>query len=329
MMPASAAPGACIEPAVGRDRARMAADVSSHLTRRPRQLPCRYLYDDLGSALFDAISHLPWYTITGAESALLAAHGAGILDRAGPVSAIVELGPGNGAKLRTLLAGAHGVRPAAVHLVDISPGALASAAQALSPLPGIRVRTHEARFEDGLRDATREPCRGRVCVLFLGSNIGNFDPTASQELLRAIRRPLRPGDTLLLGADLVKRASDVLVAYDDPLGVTAAFNRNVLRRINDELGGDFALDQFVHRARWDAAASRVEMHLVARSRQRIRIAAADLTFEMAEGETIWTESSYKYRPAEIVDRLGQAGFQPIDTWVHREAGFTLTLAAAA
>ena len=159
-----------------------------------------------------------------------------------------------------------------------------------------------------------------MLVLFLGSNIGNFDPPGADAFLRGIRAALAPGEAFLIGADLVKAERDLLSAYDDPLGVTAAFNRNILLRINRELGGDFDLDGFVHRAIWNAAHSRVEMHLVSRRTQRITIPDAALDFTIGEGESIWTESSYKYQPAGIVGALERAGFRlAISGWMTRRA----------
>ena len=165
-------------------------------------------------------------------------------------------------------------------------------------------------------------------MLFLGSNIGNFDPPGAAEFLRTIRSALATGDSLLLGADLVKPAAALQLAYDDPLGVTAAFNRNLLVRINRELGGNFDLDAFAHSARWNARESRVEMHLVSLRRQTVRIAAADLDFTIDEGESIWTESSYKYEPQQIVDAAERTGFHRKAQWVDPEDGFALTLVTA-
>ena len=201
--------------------ARFAADVFYYLSLTPRQLPSRYLYDALGSALFDAICRLPWYRITAAELRLLAAH-AGEIAAAVPLSRIVELGPGNGEKLLTLvdrsgLAG-DGLE---VHLVDISPSALDLAARALGPLEGVDVVAHQATYEAGLAAATARRGRGRSLALFLGSNIGNFDAPGADAFLRSIRGSLGAGDVLLMGADLVKASGDLLLAYDDPLGVTA------------------------------------------------------------------------------------------------------------
>ena len=163
-------------------------------------------------------------------------------------------------------------------------------------------------------------------MVFLGSNIGNFDPPGTDALLRSVRAALGAGDALLLGTDLVKPEAELLLAYDDPLGVTAAFNRNLLVRVNRELGGDFDVNQFSHRAVWNAPASRVEMHLVSRSRQRVQVRASRIDITFDAGESIWTESSYKYRIDDLAPMLDRAGFQVIGQW--QEDGFALTLAEA-
>ena len=306
-----------------------AIDVQYYLSLQPRQLPSRYLYDALGSALFEAICRLPWYAIARAELDLLARHGRTILGRGAPVSRIVELGPGNGEKLLKLVDGlAPRARPLELHLVDLSAAALEASTRSLTRLPSADVVTHQASYEAGLADATRRPSGGRTLALFLGSNIGNFDPPSADAFLRGIRAALAPGDLLLLGADLVKPKRDLLLAYDDPLGITAAFNRNLLVRINRELGGDLDLDRFGHRAVWNPQESRVEMHLVSQSRQRVRIAAAGLDFVMEEGEAIWTESSYKYRVETLKPMLERASFGAVGQWIDAERAFALTLAEA-
>jgi dimethylhistidine N-methyltransferase len=311
--------------------AQFAADVQYYLMQDPRQLPSQYLYDALGSALFEAICELPWYRITRAEQRLLAAHGAEVLRRVAPASTIVELGSGSGAKLWTIADRRDpDAPPLDVHLVDVSASALGASARTLASLEGVRVTTHEARYEDGLRQVTGSlgPSQ-RILVLFLGSNIGNFDPPGANAFLRAVRGQIRAGDWLLLGADLVKPERELLLAYDDPLGVTAAFNRNLLVRINRELGGNFDLDQFVHCIEWNATESRIEMHLVARSTQQVRVAKADTAFTLHAGDRIWTESSYKYRPEQIMVLLEAAGFRRVNQWLDTSDGFALTLVEAA
>jgi len=310
--------------------AQFASDVQYYLALQPRQLPSRYFYDALGSALFEAICELPWYRITRAELRLLEAHGRQILARVPRLSTLVELGPGNGAKLSTLLAGGRAELPRLrVHLIDVSPTALTAAARSVAAVDDIEIALHEAPYEVGLAEVTaRRAPGGRTLALFLGSNLGNFDRPGADAFLHGIRAALREGDALLLGADLVKSERQLRLAYDDPLGVTAAFNLNLLVRINRELGGTFDLGQFAHRAVWNAAESRVEMHLVSRRRQHVRVAAADLAFRLEEGESIWTESSYKYEPAAIVDLLAAAGFGLMHQWLDPEDGFALTLVEA-
>jgi L-histidine N-alpha-methyltransferase len=312
-----------------------ADDVHYYLSLQPRQLPSQYLYDGLGSALFEAICWLPWYRVTRAETSLLAAHGRAILEQAAgvtgpasrPISRIVELGPGSGEKLATLIASGRS-RPALdVHLVDLSPTALAAASRLLDTLDGVSVNIHQASYEAGLAEvASGLPASGRTLVVFLGSNVGNFDPPGADAFLRGIRSALVKHDRLLIGADLVKDQGELLAAYDDPLGVTAAFNLNLLVRINAELGGDFDLERFAHRAVWNVQHSRIEMHLVSRCRQVVRIAAAGLELTFAEGESIWTESSYKYTPAGVIAMIERAGFHLVEQWVDRQDGFALTLA---
>ncbi len=311
--------------------ARFAADVQYYLALSPRQLPSRYFYDELGSALFEAICRLPWYGLTRAESRLLAAHGSDIFRRLASVTTIVELGSGSGDKMRMLIEAANPPQPAlTVHLVDVSRSALEASARMLRSLPDVDVVTHEAPYEPGLGEATADTHpANRTLVLFLGSNLGNFDRPGAEAFLHSVRAHLAEGDALLLGTDLVKPDRELLLAYDDPLGVTAAFNCNLLARINRELRGNFDLDQFAHRAVWNADESRVEMHLVARSAQEIRIERAQMEFRMEPAELIWTESSYKYRPHDVVDRLASAGFRLVAQWIDREDPFALTLVEAA
>jgi dimethylhistidine N-methyltransferase len=309
--------------------AQFADDVRYYLAQTPRQLPSRYLYDALGSALFEAICELPWYRITRAETRLLAAHGGAIFSALPSLGRLVELGSGNGSKLATLLA----ARPAAapdlqLDLIDISATALERAAAAAGRFPRVRVTGHRTTYEAGMEEIARTDPTGRTLVLFLGSNIGNFDPPSADALLRHIRTSVRSGDALLLGLDLVKPEAELLAAYDDPLGVTASFNRNLLVRINRELDGDIDVSAFAHRAIWNAAAGRMEMHLVSTRRQRVRIGAVDLDLSFEAGETIWTESSYKYRLEDVPRLLARAGFDARRHWVDAAAGFALSLSEA-
>jgi len=303
-------------------RALFAAEITDSLQRTPRELPSKYFYDPLGTALFEAICQLPWYRITRSESALLARHAEDILSPyRGPLD-LAELGCGSGAKLETLLQHANAA-VSRVQLIDLSRAALEMARALVAPLAGDVVAL-AGSYEDGLRRVPSNRAGRPLVMLFLGSNIGNFDREAADALLRQVRETLVPGDALLLGADLTKPARDLLLAYDDPLQVTAAFNRNILRRINDELGGTFDLEGFVHRACWNARDRRVEMHLVSTHRQVVRVAATDLELELESGESIWTESSYKYEPDEILAAGAAAGFGRGDQWIDEVSRFALT-----
>lgn len=310
----------------GLDRATptFAEDVARDLARTPRQLQPRYLYDALGSSLFDAICRLPWYRITRAEMALLAQHAHTIL---GQVSGgtIVELGCGNGEKLEILASALKERRGIAhMHLVDVSVQALHQTKDRIEPLE-LPVVLHQTTYEAGLRDVVeRRDRRAPMLVLFLGSNIGNYEPADSAAFLDFIRAAMLPGDACVLGTDLTKPEPDLLLAYDDPLGVTAAFNKNLLVRINNELGGDFDLAAFEHRAIWNADRSRVEMHLVSLRQQDVRIPGAGLTVRFEPGEYIWTESSYKYTPSVVRELGAAAGLRATGQWIDESARFALT-----
>jgi L-histidine Nalpha-methyltransferase len=307
-----------------------AADVRRDLALEPKQIQSKYLYDALGSSLFEAICRLPWYRITRAESHLLRRHAGEVAAALGDDAMLVELGCGSGEKLM-LLAEAMQDRGGSgrVHLIDISSQALEQTEQRLGRFEHLSVVGHQSTYEDGLRRAAAaRGGSGSMLVLLLGSNLGNFDRPAAQAFLSRIRRALSPGDMLLLGADLVKPEPALLLAYDDPLGVTAAFNRNLLVRMNRELGAAFDLDGFAHRAVWNGDEQRIEMHLVSRRTQTVRIDACDLVVRFAAGEHIWTESSYKYTPEQIVDMGVTASMATTEQWVEQDAAFALTLFTA-
>jgi L-histidine N-alpha-methyltransferase len=307
------------------ERARFVETTRFYLQLNPRQLPSHFLYDAVGSALFDAICQLPWYRITRAELRLLRQHAATIGTVLGRAGRIVELGSGNGEKLATLLEHA-AIQRVHAYLIDVSETALARSVQALAAVENvdIRVTPRSTTYEDGL--LTLPPERGTpTLVAFLGSNIGNFDAPGAAAFLRSIRGALRPGDSLLLGVDLVKPEADLLLAYDDPLGVTAAFNKNLLLRINTELNADFDLKRFAHRAVWNPEASRVEMHLISLESHEVRVADADLQFTLAANETIWTESSYKYEPEAARQLVERAAFVRRHVWIDEPARFALML----
>jgi L-histidine N-alpha-methyltransferase len=300
-----------------------AADVRRSLSRTPRELPSRYLYDALGSALFEAICLLPWYGVTRAEVRLLTREAGRLVT--GSRQTLVELGPGNGAKMLALLS-QHDVRAhaLAIHLIDVSSTALLQATQALGSLREMKLVTHQMSYEDGFEAFAACRDDAPALVMFLGSNIGNFDPAEARAFLQRLRRGLRAGDGFLLGADLVKPERQLLDAYDDPLGLTAAFNRNLLVRLQSQLGARLDLDGFFHKALWNAAAQRVEMHLVSRRDQQVVIPASGLDFIMAANETIWTESSYKYEPGDVLRMLETCGFSIGAQWVEDADRFALT-----
>src|SRR3954449_3613051 len=313
------------------DIGEFAADVARDLALAPRQLQSKYLYDALGSSLFEAICRLPWYRITRAEQRLLEQHAREVVVRLCPDARteplIVELGCGSGEKIVILGEALQALeRRARVHLIDISPQALEQSERTLGRWRHISVVGPREPYEVGLRRAAAERrADGPMLVLLLGSNIGNFDPPAARGFLDAIRGALAPGDALLLGADLIKPERDLQLAYDDPLGVTAAFNLNLLVRINRELGGTFNLDAFDHRAAWNALEQRIEMHLVSRAAQIVRIEGAGLSVPFVRGEHIWTESSYKYEPDQIEQMGIECGFALRDQWIDVTARFALSL----
>jgi L-histidine Nalpha-methyltransferase len=311
-------------PDPGRDFAR---EVCRDLQLSPPQLQSKYLYDPLGSCLFEAICRLPWYCITAAEQRLLSRHAPAIASDLTQPLTIVELGCGSGEKLAILVqAITRRGRGARVHLIDISPTALEQSERTLTSYGPVSVVGHRTTYEIGLHEAAagREQ-GGTLLVLFLGSNIGNFDPPAALDFLGIIRQCLDEGDALLLGTDLVKPEAELLRAYDDPLGITAAFNKNLLLRINRELGGNFDLDGFEHRAIWNAPEARVEMHLVSRRAQTVRLAAGDCSVAFGPGDAIWTESSYKYVPDQVVEMLGRSRFECRERWIDQPSRFMLTL----
>jgi L-histidine N-alpha-methyltransferase len=305
----------------------LAEDVRAGLSRPGQKtLPSRWLYDDVGSALFEAICLLPEYGLTRADARILEANGPGIARLAGWPSRVAELGSGTGEKSRPILAALARERPLTYVPIDISSAALARCEAEMTPLPRLTVDTFEGEYLKGLAHAAAG--RGadeRLLVLFLGSTIGNFDRRAAEEFLLEVRRALAPGDTLLLGTDLIKPVSDLLVAYDDPAGITAAFDLNLLARLNRELDANFDLSRFAHEARWDAEERRIEMHLRSLVAQSVDIPGARLRVRLRGGETLWTESSHKFDPEEPASLARRAGFRLEGTWSDREWPFAETL----
>jgi L-histidine Nalpha-methyltransferase len=302
----------------------MADDVLNGLSARPRSLPPKYFYDATGSGLFDEITRLPEYYLTRAEDALLDRLAPELMRTLTPTD-IVELGSGFSVKTRRLLA-ARGGTPLRYTPVDVDESSVAaSAARLLGEDPQLEVHAVVGDFE---RHLVHVPASsGRRLVLFLGSTIGNLDPPGRVALLRQVRALLRRGDRLLVGMDLVKERATLEAAYNDAAGVTAAFNRNVLRVVNRALGADFRPAAFRHHAFYNAAESRIEMHLVSTQRQTVRIPSIGLRLELEPEETIWTESSYKFTRASVTGMLTEAGLR-LETWhTDHEQRFALALAA--
>jgi dimethylhistidine N-methyltransferase len=299
------------------------------LLARQKTLPSALLYDELGSVLFEAITYLPEYEVARVDARLLGAHVTGALALLpGPLE-VVELGPGHGRKARLVLQGVL-ARQASTRFVaiDVAASALEGCRRHLEDLAGVEFAAVEATFVEGLERApTRRPGHRRL-VLFLGSNLSNFDRVESVRFLRDVRRALQPGDALLLSADLEKPAARLLPAYDDALGVTAAFNLNLLVRLNREWGADFELAAFAHQVRWSAAERRVEMHLVALRACEVTVPRLELALHFEPGETLWTESSHRFNVAELQAWGLEAGLRCEQAWVDQAWPLALTLFVA-
>jgi L-histidine N-alpha-methyltransferase len=294
-----------------------------------RELPSKYLYDDLGTALFEAITLLPEYGLTRAEERLLRRHAGDILGHLPPPVAVIELGSGSGRKTRWLLEALADREPVAYFPIDISAAALIKCHQELGNVGAISIVGLERSYLEGLEEAaTRRRPNQTLLVLFLGSTIGNFDPPAAEKFLRDIRRHLSPGDALLLGVDVKKSINEMVLAYDDPAGVTAAFNLNLLARINRELKGDFILRHFEHHVRYQEMDCRIEMHLRSTRRQTVSIRAAGFSCILREGETIWTEACHKFRVEEISGIAQRTGFLCEAQWIDTEWAFAENLLIA-
>ena len=302
----------------------LADDVRRGLGDRPKSLPPKYFYDAVGSALFERITRLPEYYLTRAEHALLDAHAPGILREAQP-DEIVELGAGSPAKFRRLLAAMNGARARRYVPIDVDGGMLAESARALlRDYPDLDIHAVVGDFERHLDRVP--PATGRRLIAFLGSTIGNLDAAARAQLLGDVRRLLGGGDRLLLGMDLVKDAAALHAAYDDAEGVTAEFNRNILRVVNRELRANFQPDAFRHEARWNDAAARVEMHLAAEQPQTARVQDLDMTVAVEAGETIWTESCHKFTRESAEAMLAGADLALV-SW-HTDGAYALAVGAA-
>jgi L-histidine N-alpha-methyltransferase len=298
-------------------------------TSPQKTLPPWLFYDERGSQLFEQITALPEYYLTRTERALFAAHADDIfLEFVSPVT-IAELGAGTAAKTGILLHAATRFQPEVLYQpIDVSPTALDEAAANLAAaIPGVVVHPQVANYITEPYTLQRpEGCR--ILALYIGSSIGNFSPAEATSILRRLRSHLLPGDALLLGTDLApskhKSVSTLLAAYDDAAGITAAFNKNILAHLNNELDADFNLDAFTHRARWNAAESRIEMHLESLVPQTVHIAGQRISF--AQGETIHTENSYKFSDLALEALLASANFAPTRTFHDPARSFAVTLA---
>jgi L-histidine Nalpha-methyltransferase len=315
-------------------RTRLGAEVLRGLSARPKTLSPWLFYDAEGSRLFEAITELPEYYVTRAEREIFAARADEIIASAGNGHlTIYELGAGTATKTGLLLKAA--VRrqgKICYRAIDISRSALEEAKERLeADLRGVTVEPVVADYTDGLANVAlgQRQLGERRMFLYIGSSIGNFDMPLALRILRDIRRQLLPGDTLLLGADLVKDRQVLLDAYDDSAGVTAAFNKNVLTRINRELGSNFNPQLFRHRARWNEECSRIEMHLESLITQIVFVPALDLQVHLGRAETIHTENSYKFTDDQIDGLLGRAGFTLVRRWKDQRGWFGEYLAKAA
>jgi L-histidine N-alpha-methyltransferase len=309
----------------------IAADVRAGLTTMgQKQLPSNYLYDELGSALFDAITLLPEYGLYRADERILRQHAEEIVRVLLPSPVVVvELGSGSGKKTRWILEALSKHQHTSYFPIDISPTALAQCAKEINQLDRVSFAGIHRGYLEGLTlVATNRGARERLLLLFLGSTIGNFDRSAGEEFLADVRSRLLPGDALLLGADLVKQVDRLVTAYTDPAGVTASFNLNLLARLNRELGADFDLSAFGHLALYEERERRIEMHLLSKRSQQVTIPGADCSVSFRSGETIWTESSYKYRTEEILTMAERSGFRTEAQWVDGEWPFVESLLIA-
>ena len=306
-----------------------ADDVRLGLSAAQKRLPPKYFYDQLGSALFEAICDLPEYYLTRAESEILDRHADEMLAALDEPVELVELGSGSGRKPRLLLEAALRRQESLdYHPVDISSSALIAASTALvGAFPALRVCAYASDYFDVLA-ARRVRTERRTLTLFLGSNIGNYDPAHAGELLRAVARAFSPGDALLLGTDLKKDPSVLELAYNDPTGVTAAFDKNLLGRINRELGGTFDLREFEHVAEYDAERGVVQSFLVAQRAQVVEIEGLGLTVPFADGERIHTESSYKFSEDDVATVAAEAGFAVARRWTDERERFAVSLLVA-
>lgn len=310
--------------------ANLADDVRKGLAARPKRFLPKYFYDELGSQLFEAICLLPEYYLTRAENEILQRYADEIAGSVDGKITLVEMGSGSASKTRLIIEALLRRQSELLFMpVDISASALESSSRILlQSYPRLTIEAYAADYFAGLAELGKKP-RGRTLALFLGSNISNFDREEALRFLRAMRSVLNKGDALLLGADLKKDPKILEAAYNDALGVTSAFNLNVLARINRELGGTFDLRNFKHRAFYNEAAERIEIYIESLISQRVRIEQLDLEVEFAAGELIHTENSYKYDRAGIARLANEIGFEHARTWLDSQERFSSNLLLAA
>ena len=307
-------------------RAGLAEDVRRGLSMQPKRFLPKYFYDQLGSQLFEAICLLPEYYLTRAENEILDRYADEIVAAVAGDITLIEMGSGSASKTRLLIEALLRKQAELLFIpVDISASALDSSSRILlQSYPQLRIEAFAADYFAGLAELEKEQ-RGRTLALFLGSNISNFDPDEALKFLRALRQVLRAGDALLLGADLKKDKSVLEAAYNDALGVTAAFNLNVLARINRELGGTFDLRAFQHRAFYNEVAGRVEIYIESTREQSVAISQLEMEVQFHEGEQIHTENSYKYDLNDIARLAAATGFIHGRTWLDSQERFSSNL----
>jgi L-histidine N-alpha-methyltransferase len=310
-------------------RAGLAEDVRRGLTKEPKRFLPKYFYDQLGSQLFEAICLLPEYYLTRAENEILEHYADEIVSSLAGNTTLLEMGSGSASKTRLIIEALLRKQPELLFIpVDISASALDSSSRILlQSYPQLSIEAYAADYFAGLTELRKKP-RARTLALFLGSNISNFDPDEALKFLRALRQVLRERDALLLGADLKKEKSILEAAYNDALGVTAAFNLNVLTRINRELGGNFDLRAFQHHAYYNEEVGRVEIYIESTREQTVTISELEMEVEFAEGEQIHTENSYKYDLSDIAKLAAETGFTRARTWLDKEQQFSSNLLLA-
>ncbi len=304
-------------------------DVRKGLTATPKRLSPRYFYDELGSQLFEAICLLPEYYLTRAENEIIERYADEIVTSVDGATTLLEMGSGSALKTKRIIEALLHKQQALLFIpVDISASALESSSRILlQSFPNLRIEAYAAEYFDALETLAANP-RERTLALFLGSNISNFGRDEAPRFLKALRSVLRTDDALLLGADLKKERQILEPAYDDSLGITAAFNLNLLLRVNRELDGDFDPRGFKHHAYYNEEVGRVEIYIESTRAQTVRIGKLDMEVGFAEGERVHTENSYKYDLADIERLAAENGFECARTWVDSQNRFSSNLLRA-